>query len=70
MIDTLVDGASYQAVIVYNPDLNLDFQDIKNGLISKQFKIVSRTPEILKLKIAMISVEFKNVEKMVIKTLK
>ncbi len=68
IVNAVADHIPYQLEFFSNPDF--DLEDLKNIFISKQFKLVSRTPEILKIKIAFTFYEFKNVEKMTINTLK
>ncbi len=41
IINALVDNTPYQDQFIFNPDS--DFSDIKNALLSKHFKITSRT---------------------------
>ena len=67
-VNAVADQIPYQLELLANPDL--DFEDLKNILISKHFKLVSKTPEILKIKIAFAFFEFKNVEKMTLNALK
>ncbi len=67
-VNAVADQNPYQLELFANPDL--DFEDLKNILISKQFKLVSKTPEIMKIKIGCTFFEFKNVEKMTLNTLK
>jgi hypothetical protein len=67
-VNALADQIPYQLELFANPDL--DFEDLKNILLSKQFKLVSKTPEIMKIKVAFAFFEFKNVEKMTLNTLK
>jgi hypothetical protein len=57
-----VENVTYQTEKAIDPDL--DFEDLKDLLNNKQFKIVTKTAEILKLKIGgVLSLEFKNYEK-------
>jgi hypothetical protein len=49
IVNALAGQTPYQQEIFFDPDL--DFEDLKNTLLSKQFKLVSKTPEILKIKI-------------------
>jgi hypothetical protein len=44
-----VNNERYEGERVFDPDF--DFEDIKEDLLNKQFKIVSHTNEILKLKV-------------------
>jgi hypothetical protein len=67
-VNAVADRIPYQLELFANPDL--DFEDLKNILLSKQFKLVSKTPEIMKIKVAFTFFEFKNVEKMTLNTLK
>ena len=68
IIHALADNNSYQLELDFNPDL--DFEDLKHVLINKQFKLASKSPETLKLKIGVTYFEFKNVEKLTLNTLK
>jgi hypothetical protein len=38
-------------------------EEIKDALLSKQFKLVSKSPEILKIKVSFAILEFKNIDK-------
>ena len=67
-LNAVADQIQYQLELFANPDL--DFEELKNVLLSKQFKLVSKTPEIMKIKIAFAFFEFKNFEKMTLNTLK
>ncbi len=42
----------------------MEFDDIKEALIEKNFKFISKSPEILKLKLGPVKLNFKNLEKM------
>jgi hypothetical protein len=42
----------------------VEFDDIKEALIEKNFKFISKSPEILKLKLGPVKLNFKNLEKM------
>ena len=53
---------NYQAVCIPHPDV--DFDDLKEALDEKGFKLVSKSPEILKLKVGLVKIDFKNLEKM------
>ena len=52
---------NYQAICLPIPEI--DFDDIKEALLEKIFKFVSKTPEILKLKVGPVKLDFKNLEK-------
>jgi hypothetical protein len=49
---------NYQTICLPIPEI--DFDDIKEALIEKNFKFVSKTPEILKLKVGPVKLDFKN----------
>jgi hypothetical protein len=53
IVNAVADNTPYQLEFFSSPDL--DLEDLKNILLSKQFKVVSKTPEILKIKIAFTS---------------
>ena len=61
IIRAKLENATYQTEKEIDPDL--DFEDLKDLLSNKQFKIVTKTAEILKLKVGVLSLEFKNYEK-------
>jgi hypothetical protein len=42
----------------------VDFDDLKDALIEKNFKFLSKSPEILKLKVGPVKIDFKKLEKM------
>ena len=47
---------------MHDPDF--DFEDIKEDLLNKVFKIITHTPEILKLKVGKyVNLELKNLKK-------
>jgi hypothetical protein len=48
----------------------LEFEDLKNALISKEFKLLEKSPEILKLKVGLTNFELKNLEKITLNELK
>jgi hypothetical protein len=68
IICAFADHTAYQLELIINPDL--DFIDLKNALFSKHFKLVSKSPEILKLKIGITYLEFKNSHKITLDSLK
>ncbi len=53
---------NYQAERLLSEDV--DFDDLKEALIEKNFKFISKSPEILKLKVGPVKLDFKNLEKM------
>jgi hypothetical protein len=67
-VHAVADRIPYQLELLANPDL--DFEDLKNILLSNKFNLVSRTSELFKIKIGFTFLEFKNVEKMSLNTLK
>jgi hypothetical protein len=67
-VNAVADQIPYRLELFANPDL--DFEDLKNILLSKQFKFLSKTSEILKIKIGFTFLEFKNVQKMTLNALK
>jgi hypothetical protein len=48
----------------------LEFEDLKSALISKEFKLLEKSPEILKLKVGLTNFELKNLEKITLNELK
>jgi hypothetical protein len=68
IICAFAEHTAYQLELIINPDL--DFLDLKNALFSKHFKLVSKSPEILKLKIGITYLEFKNTHKITLDSLK
>lgn len=68
IINAMVNHVPYHHEVFSH--LDIDFEDIKNALLTKQFKLVSKTSEILKLKIAFATFEFKNIEKITLSSMK
>jgi hypothetical protein len=62
MINAIVGPNIYQFELYCN--LNLDFQDIKDALLSKQFKLISKSHKILKIKVFFAVFEFYSIDKM------
>jgi hypothetical protein len=67
-VNAVADRIPYQLEILANPDH--DFEDLKSILLSNKFNFVSKTSELFKIKIGFTFLEFKNVEKMTLNTLK
>ena len=61
-MNALLDRMNYQAERIRTPDA--DFDDLKEALVDKHFKFVSKTPEILILKVGFVKLDFKKLEKM------
>jgi hypothetical protein len=59
---------NYQTVCLPIPEI--DFGDIEEALLEKSFKFVSKSPEMLKLKVGFFKLDFINLEKMVLVQLK
>ncbi len=60
-MNALLDHMNYQSERIRTPDA--DFDDLKAALIEKHFKFVSKTSEILILKVGFVKLDFKNLEK-------
>jgi hypothetical protein len=59
---------NYQTTCLPIPEI--DFDDLKEALIEKNFKFVDKSPEILKLKVGLFKLDFINLEKMALVQLK
>ena len=53
-----IENATYRGEKALDPDI--DFDDLKDALNSKHFKILSKTPELLKLKVGFLNIELHN----------
>jgi hypothetical protein len=58
VINANIEKTHYRIEVESNP--YLDFEDLKTMLRSNQFQIVSKSPEVLKIKVGPTNLEFKN----------
>ncbi len=58
VVQAICENLRYEGEKRLDPDI--DFEDIKDSIANKQYKVISKTPETLKVKIAFLNFELKN----------